>query len=307
MGKDYAIEVARPSDRAAWLAARRAGIGGSDVAAILGLSPWNTPLDVYLEKLGELPPTEETPAMHWGSTLEPVILDEFQRQTGQQVARNLPMTRHADHPHMIAHIDGMTADGAIVEAKTARSDHDWGEPGSADIPVYYQTQVAHYLAVTGARIAYVPVLIGASDFRIYQVDRDDSFIADLIDAERSFWHEHVVARVPPAPVNAADALRLWARDNGQAVEAGAEIAEKIAALKALKAEAKDIEGRIGAIDDAVRIAFGEAATLTHGGAVLATYKAQTARRLDTKAIEAAHPAIVAQYKKESVQRVLRLK
>lgn len=287
--------------------ARRLGIGGSDVAAILGLSPWATPLDVYLSKLGELPPITETPAMHWGSVLEPVILDEFQRQTGKQVARSLPMTRHADHPHMIANVDGMTSDGGVVEAKTARSDKDWGEIGSAEIPVYYQTQVAHYLAVTGARIAYVPVLIGASDFRIYQVDRDESFIADLIDAERSFWHEHVIARVPPEPVNAADARRLWDRDNGLSIDVDADTAGKVAELKRLKAEIKALEERAGALDDAVRIAFGEAATLIHSGTVLATYKAQTAKRLDIKAIEAAHPALVAQFKKESVSRVLRLK
>lgn len=291
----------------AQLEARRAGIGGSDVSAILGLSPWRTPLEVYLDKLGELPPVAETPEMRWGSVLEPVIIAELERETGLQVRRDLPMVQHAEHSFMLANLDGMTEDGAIVECKTARSDKDWGEPGSDEIPVYYQTQVAHYLAVTGATLAYVPVLIGASDFRIYHVERDEAFTADLIEAERAFWTDHVIARVPPAPVNAADALRLWARDNGTAIEVDQETAEKVEALKQVKAAIKDLEERAAAIDDAVRISFGEAASITRAGTVLATYKAQTARRLDTKAIEAAHPDLVAKFKKETTSRVLRLK
>lgn len=288
------------------ITARKAGIGGSDVAAILGLSPWRTPLDVFLDKIGQGQPVAESAPMRWGSLLEPVIIDEFERETGMQVTRNLPMFQHAEHGFMLANIDGAT-DGGIVECKTARSDKDWGDPGSAEIPVYYQTQVAHYLAVTGARLAYVPVLIGASDFRIYHIERDDSFVADLIEAERAFWLGNVLAGVAPDPVNSADALKLWARDNGTTIEADADLVAKIATLKALKDEAKEIEERIDAIDGAVRIAFGEAATLTRDGQVLATYKAQTARRLDTKAIEAAHPEIVAQFRKESTSRVLRLK
>lgn len=288
------------------IAARRTGIGGSDVAAILGLSPWRTPLDVWLDKTGQSQPVAESAPMRWGSLLEPVILDEFERETGLQVKRNLPMFQHTAHGFMLANIDGAT-DGGIVEAKTARSDKDWGEPGSAEIPVYYQTQVAHYLAVTGAQLAFVPVLIGASDFRIYQVERDDSFVADLIEAERAFWVDHVQAGVPPQPINAADALKLWARDNGTTIEADADLVAQIATLKALKAQAKEIDERIGVVDDAVRITFGEAAAITRAGQVLATYKTQTARRLDIKAIESAHPEIVAQFRREFVSRALRIK
>ncbi len=288
------------------IAERRSGIGGSDVAAILGLSPWRTPLDVYLDKTGQGVEVEETGPMRWGSLLEPVILDEFERQTGFPVHRGLPLMKHDTHKFLIGNLDGIT-DGGIVEAKTARSDKDWGEPGSAEIPVYYQAQVAHYMAVTGAVLVYVPVLIGASDFRIYQVERDEAFIADLIEAERAFWHDHVLAGIPPEPVNAADALRLWARDNGTTVEADAVVVAQIATLKKLKAEAKDLDARIAEVDGAVRIAFGESAAIAAAGQVLATYKTQSARRIDTKALEAAHPDIADKFRTESTSRVLRLK
>ena len=295
-------------DRAAWLAARRLGIGGSDVAAILGLSRWKTAVDVWLDKLGRLPPQPETEAMRFGTLLEPVIIEEFSRRTGMEVRRGLPMQQHEQHTFMLASLDGLVEDRqAIVEAKTARMADGWGEDGTAEIPPYYQTQVAHYMAVTGAVVAFVPVLIGGSDFRIYEVERDEGFIADLVEAERAFWFDHVLAEVPPEPVNAADALRLWARDDGSEFEVGEEIADKVARLKVAKAELKVMEERIAFLDDAVRIAFAEHAALRFGGETIATYKAQSRKTVDLNALEAAHPDIVAMFRRTSESRVLRLK
>lgn len=293
--------------RAEWLEARRSGIGGSDVAAILGVSKWKTAVDVYFEKIGEAEPQAESDAMRWGTILEPVIREEFQRQTGIELVEPPQLIRSSAHPFMIASLDGMTVDGEIVECKTARSADGWGEAGSDEIPIHYQTQVAHYLAVTGARLAFVPVLIGASDFRVYQVERCDSFIADLVEAERAFWSDHVLTRIPPEPVNADDAARLWARDNGATVEIDGSIADDVDELKRLKEEEKELAGRISEVSDRIRIAFGEAAAIAFEGKTLATYKAQSSKRLDSKALELAHPEIVTQYKRESVSRVLRLK
>jgi putative phage-type endonuclease len=300
--------VAEQMDRDTWLAERRKGIGGSDVAAILGLSKWTSPVEVWLDKLGRLPPKEETPAMRWGSLKEPLILDEFSRATGMEVRRGLPMQASEDHPFMLATIDGLVEDRqAIVEAKTAMFAEGWGEPGTAEIPAYYLTQVTHYMAVTGAVVAFVPVLIGSSDFRIYEVERDESLIADLVEAERSFWFDHVLAGVEPEPVSKEDALLLWARDNGTTVDVDEDVAADVERLKALKAEITLLEERAALIDDRVRIAFREAAQLRFNGEVIATYKGQARKSLDQRAIEAEHPSIVAQYKRESLSRVLRLK
>jgi putative phage-type endonuclease len=303
---DSGVMVA--TDRAAWLAERRTGIGGSDVAAILGLTARRTALTVWMDKLGRLPPQEVNEAMRFGTLLEPVVVSEFERRTGMEVRRGMPMQRSEEHPFMIANLDGLVEDRmAIVEAKTAGSDYGWGEPGTSEIPVYYVTQVAHYMAVTGADVAFVPVLIGGQDFRIYEVERDESLIADIIEAERAFWFDHVLADVAPEPVNREDALLLWARDNGTTVEVDEDVAQDVARLKAIKEEIRLLEERAGALDDRVRIAFRDAAAISHGGALLATYKAQTSKRLDVRAIEAEHPSIVAQFKRESSSRVLRLK
>jgi putative phage-type endonuclease len=295
------------SGREAWLAERRKGIGGSDVAAILGLSRWKTPLDVYLEKIGEAPATVETEPMRWGTLLEPVILAEFSRRTGVAVEKPAAIIRDPGFPWMLASLDGWAPElEAVVECKTARSADGWGDDGSGEIPAYYQTQVAHYLAVTGARVAFVPALIGASEFRVYQVERDDVLIRDMVEAERAFWHDHVLAGVPPEPVNAADAARLWARDTGETIEVAGEVADDVEELRALKAQAKDVEERIGSIEDRLKVAFRDASAIAHGGKTLATFKAQTRKGFDTKAIAAAHPDLAETFRTETTFRTLRL-
>lgn len=299
-------QVAQSHER--WLAERRTGIGGSDVAAILGLSRWKTPLDVYLDKTGQSPAQPDSEPMLWGRLLEPLIIGEFSRRHGVEVTKLDSIVRDPERPWMLASLDGWAPEmEAVVEAKTARTADGWGDSGTDDIPAYYATQVTHYLAVTGARLAFIPVLIGAADFRVYQVQRDDRFVADLIEAERAFWHDHVLSGVPPEPINAADAARLWKRDNGQTIEVAAEVADDVEELRALKSQAKDIEERIGSIEDRLKIAFRDSAEIACGGKTLATFKAQTRKSIDTKALTAAHPDLAEQFRTESTFRVLRLK
>jgi putative phage-type endonuclease len=301
-------DVAVIDDRQEWLAQRRTGIGGSDVAGILGLSRWKSPLDVYLDKTGEAASTAETEPMRWGTLLEPVILAEFSRRTGVTVEKPRDIIRDPGFPWMLASLDGWAPElEAVVEVKTARTSDGWGDDGSGEIPAYYQTQVAHYMAVTGATIAFVPVLIGASEFRVYQVERDEVLIRDMVEAERVFWHDHVLAGVPPEPVNAADAARLWSRDSGETIEVAGEVADDVEELRHLKAQAKEIEERIGSIEDRLKVAFRDSSAIAYGGKTLATFKAQTRKGFDSKALVAAHPDLAEQFRTETTFRSLRLK
>jgi putative phage-type endonuclease len=301
-------DVAVIDDRQEWLAQRRTGIGGSDVAAILGLSRWKSPLDVYLDKTGQAASTAETEPMRWGTLLEPVILAEFSRRTGVAVEKPRDIIRDPGFPWMLASLDGWAPElEAVVEVKTARTSDGWGDDGSGEIPAYYQTQVAHYMAVTGATIAFVPVLIGASEFRVYQVERDEVLIRDMVEAERVFWHDHVLAGVPPEPVNASDAARLWSRDSGETIEVAGEVADDVEELRHLKAQAKEIEERIGSIEDRLKVAFRDSSAIAYGGKTLATFKAQTRKGFDSKALVAAHPDLAEQFRTETTFRSLRLK
>lgn len=198
--------VALVTDRESWLAARRNGIGSSDAAAILGVCPYKTPLGVYLDKIGEAPPTPETPAMRRGLLLEDDILNEAESLLGCGPLRRQAFTRHPERPWQIATVDGLSHDGLIVEAKVVgmRQAWQWGEPGTDEVPDGYLVQVQHQLAVTGGQEAVIAALIGGSDLHIYRLTRNDRLIARMTEMEAGFW-SGVIDRVPPPPTDPSDA------------------------------------------------------------------------------------------------------
>jgi putative phage-type endonuclease len=201
-------------------AERRTGIGGSDAAAAIGISPWRTPYDLWLDKIGEAEDLTPSEPMVWGSLLEPVIAAEYSRRTARTIEAPQEMLRHPRYPWMIGHLDRrVIGEPRIVECKTAGTRRGWGEPGTDEVPLHYLVQVHHYLIVSGAEFADIAVLIGGSDFRLYEVRRDDDIARSLIDQEHAFWRR-VEAHEPPAPVNLADALHRW----GGLARAGAVVA-----------------------------------------------------------------------------------
>jgi len=286
----------KPDERGEWLEARRHGIGGSDAPAIVGVSPWRTPLDVYVDKIGEGLELEDNPAMAWGRALEPVIRQAYSDRTGRAV--RLPgMLAHPKHEWMLGNLDGITDDQRVLEIKTARTAQGWGEEGSDMIPLPYLIQVQHYMAVTAFPVADVAVLIGGSDFRLYEVPADADLQAQLIDAEAEFW-KRVEAREPPEPITLAEAKTRFGRSSAAGeVEASPAVFTMALALQGFAAEIKALEGKADECRAALMKALGEKGdTLTHKGRVLATWKlAKAPQRFDTKAFAEAHPDLHAQF------------
>lgn len=293
-----------PAERAAWLAERRSGVGGSDVPAIVGASPWRSPLDVYLDKVGLAEPQPETEPMRWGTLLEAVVAQEYARRLGVAVVPGPGMLRHPDRPWAFANVDRLVAGGGRgVEIKTTGYADAWGEPGTDQMPPYVVAQVAWYAGITGIAEWDVPVLISGSDFRVYHYRRDPELEEMLFDAAGRFWHEHVLAMVPPAPRSVAEAAVRWPRDTGAEVYASAEAVAAVAELARLKAEIKRLEAEAEGYELAVKSEMGEAsALLADGGGVLATWKASVARRVDLEALKAAHPDIHERFRVESSSR-----
>lgn len=291
-------------------------IGGSDAPAVLGVSPFTTPLDLYLEKRGESEPKQQTDAMRYGKLFERPILQAFREDAGLRVVR-MRQLRHREHPWMRAQLDGYCPDAhAIVEVKTASNEDEWGEPGTAEIADYYLPQVQHNMAVTssalGVRIvcAHVPVLFKQRQWKIrhYVVPRDDEFIEHLIAAERAFWHDRVLAGVPPEPISAADALRRWPKDVGAVVEVSEDAALEIAALKAKAAQRDALDDEVEREREALKVAFRDATALSFQGRIIATYKAQMDRRVNIERLRTLHPDIaLACTDVDPFKRVLRIK
>lgn len=185
---------------------RKEYIGGSDMPIILGLSNFKTPYQLWLEKTGKLSQNEpETTYQYWGSTLEPIIRQEFIKRNNVEVTQ--PDT--IEHPlfnFIRANVDGFIPSlNAVLEIKTtsAYNAKEWGESGTDSIPLYYLVQVAHYCAVTNADYAYIAVLIGGSDYREYKYFRDFALELKLLDAAKVFW-DCVQNNIEPDPINVFD-------------------------------------------------------------------------------------------------------
>lgn len=200
-----ALALAPPS-REEWLEQRQHGIGGSEAAAILGLNPWMTAFDVYCQKLGLAEPKAETRAMRLGHMLEPVVLSEYQHETGTSAFLNDVLTVHPQHPEMLGTPDAYAyiheTERRVthgIELKTAgyRMADLYGEPGSDEVPDHYLIQCAHYMALTDLDRWDLAVLIGGQDFRVYRIHRDRELEGVLIDTVSSFWADHILANEPP--------------------------------------------------------------------------------------------------------------
>lgn len=296
-----------------WLAERRKGIGGSDAGALAGLSDYRTPLDVFLDKTGRAEPIEDNEPMFWGRTLEAVVANVYAQRTGDKV-RRMGIRHSKTNPFMLANIDrqiiGDPRGPGVLEVKTAGqfSADDWGEEGTDEVPSAYYAQICHYLAVTGYAWARLAVLIGGRDFRVYDIPRDEDLINSLVEIERKFWFEHVQKDLPPDPTTTADLNKLWPVDTGREVVASPTTMASVFELRGVKQQLTSLNNTKKDLEDDIREALADASTLIdEEGNKLATWKTQTARRLDSKKIKWMLGDDLAEYQTESTSRVLRVK
>ena len=290
-----------------WLKWRKKGIGGSDVSAILGINKWTSAIELWLDKTNQTNnQVEVNEAMQWGTILEPIIRDHFAVVTGKTVMEVKAMLQHPDHPFMIADVDGVTTDDngdpAILEIKTASEykRDEWLE----GVPTYYQTQVQHYLCVTGVFKAYVAVLIGGNTFRIYEVDADSEVQQMLITVEKNFWDmvvnmvrpemdgsdaatallDHIYVGGIEEEINLPDEALEW-------VDAYIEAAADEDSAKAKKQEASNhIKEYMGDHD--------KAKCMEHS----ISWKNVTSERFDSKTLKEKEPDVYAKYAKSSTSR-----
>jgi len=308
-----AVELAKTLDmpREQWLELRRQGIGGSDAAAILGLNPWKTPMDVWLEKTGEFSADDEpdNEKMHWGNMLEDIVAREFMARTGLKVRRRNAILQHRKHRFMIANVDRLViGHKAGLECKTAGqySADDW----AMGVPEYYIPQVQHYMAVTGYKAWYVAVLIGGQEFKYYKIARDEYFIRQLIESEKEFWNL-VETRIPP-PIDGTKASAELIKRLYPEAEKGKEVELPFEAFELIQQyeRACEEEKRIQLIkDEAVNklkdmLGTAERGSI-HGRTVI--WQNVVSKRLDTKALQKEYPDIYEQFVRQSTYRRFSIK
>lgn len=200
---DLILSVKDAKDHEKWLEARAIGIGGSDAAVIMGMNPYKSPYQLWLEKTGqaEAPDLSGNQYVYWGTKNESNIADWFQKETGKKVKR-LGTLRSKEYPFMLANVDRtVVGENAGLEIKTAGVSQAKKWKGD-EIPDAYYCQCLHYLAVTGADRWYIAVLIGGNEALYKTVERNEDDIKALIEAEAGFW-KLVKTKTPP-PVDGSD-------------------------------------------------------------------------------------------------------
>ena len=298
--------------REEWLKWRKHGIGGSDISCLLGINKWKSEIELWLDKTNqtnELPAENE--AMQWGNIMEPIIRNHFAEVTGKPVVEVKAMLQHPEYSYMLADVDGLTVDDsgnpAILEIKTASEykRSEWED----DIPTYYQTQVQHYLCVTGVAKAYVAVLIGGNTFRVYEVDADAEIQSMLIAVEQEFWNK--VKNMIRPQMDGSDAAKNLL-DNiyrggiaeqiilpTEAVEYVDQYIEACAEEDNAKVKKQEASNRIKEIMGD----YDKAKCLNH----TISWKSVSSERLDTKALKEEQPELYQKYVKTSKSRRFTLK
>ncbi|MBN2640373.1 MAG: YqaJ viral recombinase family protein [Victivallales bacterium] len=299
-------------DRQEFLERRKSGIGGSDVAVVLGLSKWKTPYQLWQEKTGKIviDDDDKSELFHFGNVLEDVIAQEFARRNDVQVQRRNRLFR-ADNC-LIANIDRyIVGKNAILECKTADkfTRHLWGaEEDGDEIPEYYLTQVMHYMYVTNYRDSHLAVLIGGNEYRQFHIEYNADLAEMLAEKCVNFWTQHVLADIPPAAINNEDLLEMYKASSGKVISANERIIESVESLKVVKDQLKGLEEQKENLEFEIKSFMADADTLVSpDGAKFATWKKSITNRLDTKKIKAELPEVAEQYTSQSVSRRFLLK
>jgi len=295
---------------------RNKGIGGSECAAVLGLSRYKTPLQVYLDKTTENINKETTMQMELGTYLEPFLIRKYEEISGNKCEKPQERFINEKYPWLFAHIDSWIKNtNLILEAKTTRFfDENWGEDGTDLIPQEYLIQVAHYCivcdaykSIDGAEI----IALSKSDsvLRRYFYKRNKTLEDLIIEKTKDFWENNVLKQIAPEPKNSEDIRRLYkAAIKDAEIVATNEVSTKCDELYTVKQQITELEKQEDLLKSEIQYFMRENEILIDiNGSKLASWKNRNATRIDTKKLKEENPVTYALYSKTSESRVFLFK
>ena len=318
---------------AEWLDFRRGGIGGSDVAKVLGVSPYASARDLYYDKLNIKPMIDAEDnwlAKEIGHLLEPLVAKLFEKKTGLKVYQIKKMFKHPVYQFMYADVDFFieTEDGkrGILEIKTSHYNNKFKWLDGA-IPYHYELQTRHYMCVTDLDFAYIACLFSNSeeDFIFRKIERDRTFEQVLIDTEKDFWENNILARKePPYTESGEMVLESIRRHHGGADKSETGIiltADEILSIKKyneLKKRKSELEAQVKELDDGMKRAYapivdrlGKACTATgkhEGIAYTVTFNPQYRDKIskdNLKKMQISDPDVYSRYVETTEIRIFR--
>lgn len=277
-----------------WLAIRRGYIGGSDAGSIIGMNPYNSAFSVWAEKTGKTEPFGGNIATRTGTLLEDLVARLFMEETGKTVRRlNYTLVNEA-YPFACANLDReIIGEDAFLECKTTNNYVNIRQFKTGEFPDIYYAQVVHYMAVTGAKKAYLAVLSECRDFRIFELERDEDEIEALMSAERDFWNNYVLTgKTPPTDGHSATGRaiqQMFPMDDGDTADLS-DIEADLALRRNLTNTVKEVKSEIDEIENRIKLRMGEASKGTCGRFTV-SWKVQNTSGLDREKIKADYPDI----------------
>lgn len=286
-----------------WHALRNAGIGASEIAAVIGVSPYLSATTLYYRKRGDLPEQGDNARMEWGRRLERTILGRF-RESHPELTHALTgrLYRSDRLTWQLATPDCVTWLGSgpvVVEIKTGASKDDWGENGSDDIPVHYRCQVLQAMDVTGARVAYLPVLFNGREYREYRVEWDEDDARILRAKGSEFWRRVEQGDPPPPDAHKSTGMTLrglWDVEPSKEILIPLDLAQKY--CRALAVQDR-IDAVVDRYDNEIRSLMGDARKAWSNGQVVATRSAWEQNAFDSARFREDHPDLWATYQQKS--------
>lgn len=307
--KKIYIEIPLPATNEEWKANRLLGIGGSDTAAALGMSPWKSPYYLWCEKTQRINNDEDNEAMRLGRDLEEYVAQRFSETTGKKVRKSNYSYQSKEYPFMLANVDRFViGEDAGLECKTAsaltRTRYDKG-----DIPIQYYLQCMHYMAVTGKQKWYIAVLVMGKGFYWFEVNRDEDEIKIIQERESDFWNYVVNDSMPPidGSESTTEALREMypeVEENfTKELEQEEEIFKRYEELKTLK---KKIDKEIKEIENNLKVELG-GCVVGYTPKYKVQWKNTTTTRVDPEELRKRFPEVYVECLKESKTRRFSIK
>ncbi len=295
-----------------WLEHRKLGIGGSDASVVCGINRYKSPVELWMDKTGQIPPQEAGEAAYWGTQLEAIVRAEFSKRTGIEVSKPSVILQSEEHSFMLANVDGLCEvpdiGPCIFEAKTASAFKagEWEDT----IPDEYMCQVQHYMAVTGYKGAYIAVLIGGNTFKWKFVERDEELISMLIELESDFWR-HVEDGTPP-PLDGSEAASKFLSERFPSSKPNSAItlpdtaADLLAQYDEACEQLEVVTEQKQKAENLLKEMMGENEVGTADGRII-TWKSVSQERLDSKTLKAEHPALCKKYTNKTSYRRFTIK
>lgn len=284
-------------------------IGASDVPAIIGVDPYKTSYQIWLEKTGQYQPDSgDNPSLMAGSLMEDAVLRWAENQLGKISKRSL--SRRIKGTPIKVHLDGsLVENGEPVEAKTAGLHGPviefYGEEGTDELPERVLVQCQMQMAATDANVCHVPVFIGGRGFVMYHVERDRELIDLCVEKACYFWNHHVKKQIAPPEPPPIKLAKFAKRQPGKSVEVPKEIIDE---WLDIKAELAYVVERKEAVEQKIHQILieneAEIGVTDHGEL---SYMASERKTIDTKLLKANEPEVADRYTKVTTTRTLRWK